>query len=177
MNTPLLPMPVVRYYARFGRCEGYKTPKYTATEQSGFYPPMLELAGRDGFISLFLLVSAETGSSVAAPTMRLMGSHSFNFTGLRGFMSSGRLTGYAYGEPCRGETYGRMKPRPNPFRRYSDDCFLFIMHGDSGGTPTGFELIVLAGARALAAAYCKQLASGELSGLVSELRASAVRVE
>ena len=170
--------PNVTYYARFERCKKVKTPKYTIVGQTGNYAPMSALVGRDGKISVYLLVSAETGcGDPKAPCMRLMAKNCFNFTGLRGYQPAGSLSGYAYGYPPEGETYGTKKKRPNPFRRYAGDGFLFIMRGGADGLPDGFELLVLEGGRRIAAACRERLAAGDLNDILGRLRAEAVSTD
>ena len=52
MNTPN-----IRYYAKIVNTtkKGKKTPKFTITAQAGYYPPMEQLKGRDGLISMYLM--------------------------------------------------------------------------------------------------------------------------
>lgn len=167
--------PNVTYYARFERCrDGGKTPKYTIAAQAGNYGPMSALAGRDGKVSVFLLVSAETGcGNPKAPCMRLMAKNSLNLTGLRGYPSAGGPSGYAYGYPPEGETYGGKKKRANPFSRCSGDGFLFIMREGADGLPDGFELLVLEDGRRIASACCERLSAGVFDDILMRLRAEA----
>ena len=53
MNTPN-----IRYYALLVNTtqKGKKTPKFTISAQAGYYPPMEQLKGRDGQISMNLMV-------------------------------------------------------------------------------------------------------------------------
>ena len=76
--------PNIRYYARLEDCTGNgKTPKYVITAQAGYYPPMDEIVGRDGKISMYLQVSKDSGSKKDnAPAMKLQAKNSLNFTGL-----------------------------------------------------------------------------------------------
>ena len=66
-------IPNIRYYARLEDCTGNgKTPKYVITAQAGYYPPMDEIIGRDGKISMYLQVSKDSGSKKDnAPAMKL----------------------------------------------------------------------------------------------------------
>lgn len=161
--------PKVRYYGYFivNKNNG-KTPKFTAIEQVGYYPPMEMLGGRDGNVSLYLLESVD---GMDRPTARLQAKNSLNLTGLfRYFTIGGGLSGYAYGYPMRDEYYSKEK-RPNPFFPYQDDCFLFkFYYGDGGAVPYAFEMIVLAGCRTLADAYCQKLADGLLDDELKLLR-------
>lgn len=49
---------------------GAKTPKYVITSQCGYYPPMEELRGRDGKISMFLM-EKRAGQPSNTPPMYL----------------------------------------------------------------------------------------------------------
>ena len=56
MNTPN-----IRYYAKMVNTtrKGKKTPKYTITAQAGYYPPMNEIKGKDGKVSMYLQATLE----------------------------------------------------------------------------------------------------------------------
>ena len=91
----------------------------------------------------------------------------------------GRLSGFAYGYPLAAETYGGKKKR-NPFCKYKDDGFLFVIHQDQAATteaqkikPAFIELIVLEGAKVLISAYCKQLVMGGFNEVLKVLREQA----
>ena len=174
--------PNIRYYARLEECTGKgKTPKYVITAQAGYYPPMDEIVGRDGKISMYLQVSKDSGSNDDAPSMRLQAKNSLNFTGLKNYFVNGRLSGFAYGYPNRAKTYSK-KQKPNPFFEYGEDLYLFIIHQDQTAAtepekikPSCIELIVLEGAKVLSAAYCKQLMMGGFDEAVKSLRQQAQR--
>ena len=174
--------PNIRYYARLEECTGKgKTPKYVITAQAGYYPPMDEIVGRDGKISMYLQVSKDSGSNDDAPSMRLQAKNSLNFTGLKNYFVNGRLSGFAYGYPNRAKTYSK-KQKPNPFFEYGEDLYLFIIHQDHTAAtepekikPSCIELIVLEGAKVLSAAYCKQLMMGGFDEAVKSLRQQAQR--
>ena len=174
--------PNIRYYARLEECTGKgKTPKYVITAQAGYYPPMDEIVGRDGKISMYLQVSKDSGSNDDAPSMRLQAKNSLNFTGLKNYFVNGRLSGFAYGYPNRAKTYSK-KHKPNPFFEYGEDLYLFIIHQDQTAAtepekikPSCIELIVLEGAKVLSAAYCKQLMMGGFDEAVKSLRQQAQR--
>ena len=173
--------PKIRYYARMEDCTGYgKTPKYVITAQAGYYPPMDEITGRDGKVSMYLQVSKDSGSKKDnAPAMKLQAKDSLNFTGLKDYFVNGRLSGFAYGYPLSAETYG-SKRKHNPFYDYKDDGFLFIIHQDQTAAseaqkikPAFIELIVLEGAKVLISAYCKQLVMGGFDEVLKALREQA----
>ena len=88
MNTPN-----IRYYARLEDCTGNgKTPKYVITAQAGYYPPMDEIVGGDGKISMYLQVSKDSGSKKDnAPAMKLQAKNSLNFTGLKDYFVNGAV--------------------------------------------------------------------------------------
>lgn len=177
--------PNIRYYARLEDCTGNgKTPKYVITAQAGYYPPMDELVGRDGKISMYLQVSKDSGSKKDnAPAMKLQAKNSLNFTGLKDyFVDGGRLSGFAYGYPLAVKTYS-SKQKPNPFYPYKDDGFLFIIHQDQTATtepekikPSCIELIVLEGANVLISSYCKMLQMGGFDEALAALRKQAKQV-
>ena len=67
-------IPKIRFYARLDDCTGNgKIPKYKITAQAGYYPPMEELAGRDGKISMYLQVSKDSGSTAGNPRHEVAG--------------------------------------------------------------------------------------------------------
>ena len=55
--------PNIRYYAKMVNTTqtGKKTPKYTIIAQAGYYPPMEQLKGRDGKISVNLMEKLREG--------------------------------------------------------------------------------------------------------------------
>lgn len=167
--------PGLIYYARMAdTTNGKKIPKYTITEQWGYFPPMDEIRGRDGLISMNLVEKLKDGHNV--PAMRLQAKNSLNFTGLKDYFQDGKLSGYAYGYPSEVETYGKNN-RVNPFCRYKDCGYLFIVHTDGSDpeciVPTEIELLVLDGARVLIPAYCKQLVMGGFDETLKAVRAEA----
>ena len=178
-------MPNIRYYAKveYSRKSG-KTPKYVITAQAGYYPPMDEIVGRDGKISMYLQVSKDSGCKKDnAPTMKLQAKNSLNFTGLKEYFVNGRLSGFAYGFPLAVKTYS-SKHKPNPFFAYKDDGFLFIVHQDQTAAtepekikPSCIELIVLEGAKVLISSYCKMLQMGGFDDALAALRKQAKRVD
>ena len=179
-------IPNIRYYARLEDCTGNgKTPKYVITAQAGYYPPMDEIVGKDGKISMYLQVSKDSGSKKDnAPAMKLQAKNSLNFTGLKDyFTNNGKLSGFAYGYPLAVKTYSG-KQKPNPFFAYKDDGFLFIVHQDQAAAteagkikPSCIELIVLEGAKILIAQYCKMLQMGGFDEALAALRKQAKRVD
>lgn len=171
MNTPN-----IRYYAKMVNAtqKGKKTPKYTITAQAGYYPPMEQLRGRDGLISMNLMEKLKEGDNV--PSMRLQAKSSLNFTGLKEYFEDSKLSGFAYGYPMDKPTYSKDK-KPNPFHEYKEDGYLFIVSQDEEDptilTPKSIELVVLEGARVLISAYCKQLKMGGFDEVLKALRLQA----
>ena len=176
-------IPNIRYYARLEERTGNgKTPKYVVTAQAGYYPPMDEIVGRDGKISLFLQAKDNISKKDNAPAMMLQAKNSLNFTGLKDYFVNGRLSGFAYGYPLAAKTYSK-KQKPNPFFAYKDDGFLFIVHQDQTAAtepekikPSCIELVVLEGAKVLIPSYCKMLQMGGFDEALSALRKQAKRV-
>lgn len=172
MNTPN-----IRYYARMDNTtpKGRKTPKYTIVAEAGYYPPMEQLRGKDGLVSMNLLPQSREDNS-STPPMRLQAKNSLNFTGLKDYWIDGKMSGLAYGYPLDKPTYS-SKGKPNPFYSYKDDGFLFIIHYDendpSNIIPTSIELAVLEGAKVLISAYCKKLEMGGFDKALAALRKQA----
>lgn len=167
--------PNIRYYAKFELSkESKKTPKYTITKQAGYYEPMESLKGRDGQISMYLMEKLKDGEQV--PAMRLQAKSSLNFTGLKDYFVDGEISGYAFGYPDEKPTYSSKK-KTNPFFKYKNDGFLFIVHIDKddkkGIIPLSFELIVLENNKVLIASYCKQLIMGGFNDELKILREQA----
>lgn len=162
--------PQIRYYAKMvlNTSKGKKTPKYTIQNAIGYYPPMSELIGKDGKVSFYLKRADKEVQNV--PPMQLQAKRSLNFTGLKDYFFEGKLSGYAYGYPYDKPTYS-SKNTPNPFFDYKSDGYLFICKSEEGTTePTEIELLVLADAKALISAYCKQLTMGGFNEELERLR-------
>ena len=173
--------PKIRYYAKMEDCTGSgKIPKYVITAQAGYYPPMDEIIGRDGKVSMYLQVSKDSGSKKDnAPAMKLQAKNSLNFTGLKDYFVDGKLSGFAYGYPLADKVYSNKKIE-NPFYQYRNDGFLFIVHQDKKAAtaaeqirPAFIELIVLDGAKVLIPSYCKQLMMGGFDEAINQLRKQA----
>lgn len=170
--------PNIRYYARMEYSkDSKKTPKYAITAQAGYYPPMEQLKGRNGLVSMYLMEKLKEGENI--PSMRLQAKDSLNFTGLKEFFVDGKLSGFAYGYPLSDKTYSAKK-KTNPFYEYKDDGYLFIVHQDKNANtapeqirPTIIELVVLEGAKVLISSYCKQLMMGGFDEAIKSLREQA----
>lgn len=174
MNTPN-----IRYYAKMVNTtrKGKKTPKYTITAEAGYYPPMNEIKGKDGKVSMYLQASKDSGSKKDnAPAMKLQAKDSLNFTGLKEYFENGKLSGFAYGYPLDKPTYSK-DDKPNPFYEYKRDGYLFRVYQDEKDptniTPVCIELVVLESAKVLISAYCKQLKMGGFDEDLAELRHQA----
>ena len=62
--------PEIRFYARLEYCkESKKTPKYKVVEQAGYYPPMKDLKGKNGFITFYLMEKLKEGANVPSVTI------------------------------------------------------------------------------------------------------------
>lgn len=170
--------PDILFYARMVNTTTLemKSTKYTITKQTGFYPPMEELRGKGGKISMYLMEKLKEGLHV--PSVRLQAKNSLNLTGLKDYYDNGKLSGFAYGYPFAEETYSKKK-RPNPFYKYSQDGFLFIIHQNEQGNiiPTSIEMLVLKGAKVVIGGYCKQLALGGFDDELRQLREQAAKSE
>lgn len=170
--------PNIRYYAKMVYDpNSKKTPKYVIIAQAGYYPPMEQITGRNGKISMYLIEKLKEGTNI--PFMSLQAKASLNFTGLKEYFVDGKLSGIAYGYPLGNKTYSAQK-KDNPFYEYKDDGFLFIVHQDRNANtesgkirPTVIELIVLEGAKVLISSYCKQLMMGGFDEILKSLREQA----
>ena len=169
--------PRIKYYAKLVNTTqtGKVTPKYTITAQAGFYPPMEQLKGRDGLVSMNLMEKLKEGENV--PSMRLQAKGSYNFTGLKEYFQDGKLSGYAYGYPDPRPTYS-SRGKANPFFDCRQDGYLFLIQADQSDPtntiPASIELIVLESAKVLISAYCKQLTMGGFDEVLEQLRKQAV---
>lgn len=169
--------PRVKFYAKLVNSTqtGKVTPKYTIIAQAGYYPPMEQLKGRNGLISMNLMEKLKEGENV--PSMRLQAKGSLNFTGLKEFFIDGKISGYAYGYPDPRPTYS-SKNKANPFFDCRQDGYLFLIQADQSDPtntiPTSIELIVLESAKVLISAYCKQLTMGGFDEVLEQLRKQAV---
>ncbi len=154
--------PDVKWCARFVDATGNKkTPKYTLTHMTGYYPEIETQRGRDGNISFYLMESRDSGSKDSAPELRLQGKNSLNLTGLKFlFVENGKLRGYAYGYPFDKKTYSKDN-KPNPFYGCKDDAYLFILYQKDGEPrPSSIDMLVLENGKTLASTYCKSLMNG-----------------
>lgn len=174
--------PNIRYYAKMEYCtDSQKTPKFAITAQAGYFPPMNQIKGRNGLISMYLMEKLKDGTNV--PSMRLQAKDSLNFTGLKDYFVDGKLSGYAYGYPLTDPTYSSRK-KANPFFEYKEDGYLFIIHQNPEAVttaeqirPTVIELIVLEGAKVLISSYCKQLMMGGFNEAIKLLREQAKQID
>ncbi len=173
----MMVQPEIIYYARliFDK-SSKKTPKYVITAEAGYYPPMDELRGRDGRVSVYLMAKRETQTKSSVPAMSLQAKNSLNLTGLKDYFVNGALSGFAYGYPYDKPTYS-AKERANPFFECREDGFLFVVHQnheaptpEARQLPTEFEMIVLQGGKCLISAYCKALMNGGFDDRLAELR-------
>lgn len=170
--------PTIRYYARFTNttAKGAKVPKYSAIYQAGYYPPMEQLVGRDGYVSVYLQEKRETQTKSSTPKMSLQAKGSLNLTGLKDYFVDGKLSGFAYGYPYDQPTYGKGE-KTNPLYDYKNDGFLFVIYQDGSNTadltPTMIEMLVIEGGKTLIASYCKMLAMGGFNEVLDELRRQA----
>lgn len=176
-------MPDVLYYAvlSLNKDRKIKSIKYSITKEWGYFPPMEELRGRDGLVSMYLMESQKSGTTKSdAPAMKLQAKNSLNFTGLKDwFDEAGRLSGYAYGYPSKGETYS-SKNKPNPFFKYNANGYLFVIHQNEKAAtaeerliPDFIELLVLDGAAGMIASYRKQALMGGFDEMLRYLRSQA----
>lgn len=147
-----------------------KTTKFQCVKSAGYYPPMDELRGRDGKISLYLV---EALQGVENPAYRLQAKNSLNLTGLKEYLVDGRVSGYAFGYPLGAETYGKNK-RKNPFFQYRRDGFLFQFFFKENGEIDRFLMLVLDGAKSIIAAYMKMFADGGFGEELADLGRLAV---
>ena len=156
------------------------TPKYNVTQMWGYYPPLEKLRSRkSGKITMYLLSKRE-GQPSNTPKMRLQAARSLNFTGLKDYFVDGKVSGYAYGNPPKGQTYPyRGGQETNPFAEYQGDGFLFVVHQDGNNLlPDCMEVLVIGGANAnvMAARYVKQLEMGGYDGDLQQLRGWAKNI-
>ena len=173
----MMVQPRIVYYACFTYDTGSKkTPKYVITGEAGYYPPMDDIRGRDGLVSVYLMTKRENQTKSSVPAMSLQAKNSLNLTGLKDYFVNGDLSGFAYGYPLDKPVYS-SKERPNPFFEYREDGFLFVMHQDEEAPssearqlPSWFEMIVLQGGKCLISAYCKALMNGGFDDRLAELR-------
>lgn len=173
-------IPNVKYYAQLteSTAAGRKTPRYTITKESGYFPQLEALKGKDGKIS-FYLMEGKRGSEGkdSTPPMQLQGKNSYRLTGLKDYYTEqGGLSGFCYGNPNGQTTYGKDN-KINPLYECRHDCFLFVVHHDGKDTtPKGFEMLVLDKQKNLSASYCKALAVGQFNDLLEQLRQTAISV-
>lgn len=172
MNTP-----PIQWYGEFTLNPQTTTPKYVLTKESGYYPVIENLKGRDKKISLFLMESTKSGSkdSITTPPMKLQAKGSLNLTGLKYYFIEGKLSGYACGNPYHKETYRcNGKDKTNPFYENRNDGFLFIFKNESGNpVPSSFEMIVLSNARPVIASYLQMLRVGGFNDVLESMRTQA----
>ena len=169
----MMVQPEIVYYARLTYDKGSKkTPKYVITAEAGYYPPMDELRGRDGRVSVYLMAKRENQTKSSVPAMSLQAKNSLNLTGLKDYFVNGALSGFPLDKPVYSS-----KERPNPFFECREDGFLFVVHQNEEAStpeakqlPTELEMIVLQGGKCLISAYCKALMNGGFDSRLKELR-------
>lgn len=175
-------LPNVRYYALLVETttNGKKTQKFTIAKAAGYYPPMEQLKGKDGKISMYLMEQSQKG--IDAPAYRLQArlrattehkGYSLNFTGLKYLFENGKFANFAYGEPMQTKTFSKEN-LPNPFYEYKADGLLFNVKTNAEATQVvSIELLVLADAKPLIATYCKMLQQGGFEETLQLLRKQA----
>lgn len=136
------------FYGSFAIAGSTATPKYMLNQWLGKYPPLKNLVGRDGKISVYL--QTPISESSGAPQYRLQGKSSINITGL---WPCGN--GVYFGQPPRGQSYS-AKQRENPFAGHEMDGFLFIFAPDM----TSFEMLVFSGQRLTIGQIAQAVANG-----------------
>lgn len=177
----------VRCWAKFELVQnGSKCPKYRMTMLAGAYEPLTKITGKrgDGKDKVELtLLNAIDDSNSNAPGTRFQAARSLNFTGLKQYWQDGKPSGYAWGNPPLGETYGTKKRLPNPFHPdYVGDGFLFNFHGNvvieatKMEVPEWFELVVLPHGKNLASSYLTVWRKGGWNDLLDGIRKAAVKV-
>lgn len=155
--------------------EGKKTPRFTSVKEWGKYPLIDALRDKNGFISLYLLPSVESGSkdSTSTPPMKLQAKNSLNLTGLKNYYIGGELSGVAYGNPYYKPTYGKSN-KINPFGENCKDGFLFrFKFADSSNIPTGFEMMVIPNVENLIVNHCEMLRFDGYNGFLEAVRKQA----
>lgn len=181
MNVPTMNKPTIRYYARMDYDpESKETPKYVVAAETGSYPPMGAIIGRNGKVTMRL--KRKRNYRIGQPELELEAKNSLNFTGLKFSFVGGKLSGYAYGNPHQKPTYSKHN-KPNPFFDYRQDGYLFIVHGNKQATtdeekaiPSCIELLVLAGAKKTVEWWCTSLRLGGFNDELKRLRAQAKEV-
>lgn len=174
MMQPEVKPEVMAYFRLDYDKDSKKTPKYTITKAWGDYPPIEKLKGaRSRKVSMYLMEKRE-GQPDNTPKLRLQAAKSLNFTGLKDYFVDGKVSGYAYGNPPKGETYPyKGKQAPNPFVANQQDGFLFVVHQTGDNLlPDYLELLVIGGFNAdkMAARYVKQLEMGGYDTTLQMLR-------
>lgn len=173
-------IPNVKYYAKLeeSTTAGRKTPRYTITKESGYFPQLEALRGKDGKVS-FYLMEGKRGSEGkdSTPPMQLQGKNSYRLTGLKDYYTEqGGLSGFSWGYPNQQPTYSKDE-KVNPLYECKSDCFLFVVHHNGKDTtPKGFEMLVFDKQKNLGASYCKALAVGQFNDLLEQLRNTANEV-
>lgn len=167
--------PILVYYAVMVDCTKGKTPKYRVEKEALSYPPMKDLIGKDGFVSMYF--KPNVSSKPDAPEMNLQAKDSLNFTGLKFFKADGAMNEWAYGNPMQSPSYSKDN-KPNPFYKYRHSCYVFRMHYKGSNRPSAIELFVLAGdewdrLEQMAPSYCKQFSMGCYNEEIAALRKQA----
>ena len=166
--------PALVYYAVLVDCTKGKIPKYKIQYEHLSYPPMKDLVGKDGFVSMYL--KPNSTHKPDAPEMNLQAKDSLNFTGLKYLLSYGKIR-WAYGNPMQAQTYSK-EHKPNPFYKYRHSCYVFRMHNKGFNRPMTIELFVLDGCERdameqMAPTYCRQFSMGCYDEVIAALRMQA----
>lgn len=175
------PIPDISLYMLLSDCTPLqsKTPKYKLTKHIGYYPPIEQLANKEGDVIFYLIQKLE-GAKQNTPAMRLQAKNSLNFSGLKNIFKSNKITSYAYGYPLSTATFGKDN-KPNPFFCNKDDGYLFVLHfnedEDKPLKPTAIEVLILDNAKLMITAFASMLAKGGFEESLQICRQKAKETE
>lgn len=159
---------------RNGIKTGSKNPRFDCVRISGNYEPLNSLKNRKGQIFLTL---NKTRGIIRSPDNRradcflgAIGNY-LNFSSV--FLLDNSIEGsknikVGYGNPDRNKTFGKDK-MPNPFYKYKEDCFLFLITPDW----QTIEILVVSDGYNTMLASAKALADGVYSEELKTMRATA----
>lgn len=150
---------------------GARIPRFDITQMAGYYRPLERLKNRKGQVVFYL---NETRGIIESPDQRradryLMAKDSHNFSSI--YLLSietqdGKLIGY--GNPHRGETFGRKKIA-NPFYECKDDGFIFIIEPDW----SYIEVLIVPDGSNTILGDAKALADGVFDEALKKMRSTA----
>jgi hypothetical protein len=161
-----------------------KTPAYTGTLQAGYFKPSESLKNASGDIVMYCQRNDKCNPN-SKSELRLQCKGSINFSSIYFLNIDACKLMTGYGEPPFEKMFKPKKvkntdggikkevERPNPFYENRNDGYLFIVALGGDNIPETIEILVMSDGRHLIQGYAKQLADGQFTDALNQIRSTA----